>query len=165
MKEALDKDPIKKKQIQDKRKEYFNTYMNSKYSKTIEYREKQKIKRNTPASNKKRSEHIRNKKNEDPLYRMKCNIRSLLSISMNNQGFKKNSRAHTILGCSYEEFKVWIENRFIDGMTWENYGMWEYDHVIPIDSALTEEECIKLNHYTNFQPLWGKDNRKKSNKI
>ena len=50
-------------------------------------------------------------------------------------------------------------------MTWENQGEWHFDHIIPISSAQTEEEVIKLNHYTNFQPLWAEDNLRKSNKI
>ena len=50
-------------------------------------------------------------------------------------------------------------------MTWNNYGEWELDHIIPISSATTEEEVYKLNHYTNFQPLWMSENRKKGNKI
>ena len=50
-------------------------------------------------------------------------------------------------------------------MNWDNRGEWHYDHIIPISNAKTEEEVNKLNHYTNFQPLWAKDNRFKSSKI
>jgi 5-methylcytosine-specific restriction endonuclease McrA len=58
-------------------------------------------------------------------------------------------------------------------MTWKNHGKytgnynetWQYDHIIPISNAATEEELIKLNHYSNFQPLCSKKNLEKSNKI
>jgi hypothetical protein len=50
-------------------------------------------------------------------------------------------------------------------MTWENQGQWHLDHIYPISLAKNEQEVIKLNHYTNFQPLWAKDNLTKHNKI
>ena len=37
--------------------------------------------------------------------------------------------------------------------------------IIPISSAKTEEEIIKLNHYTNLQPLWSRENMSKGNKL
>ena len=49
-------------------------------------------------------------------------------------------------------------------MSWENQGKWHLDHIIPISSAKTEEDVIRLNHYTNFQPLWAEDNFKKGKK-
>jgi hypothetical protein len=48
-------------------------------------------------------------------------------------------------------------------MTLENHGnceeCWHIDHKIPISSAKTEEEIIKLNHFSNLQPLCSKYNR------
>ena len=39
------------------------------------------------------------------------------------------------------------------------------DHIIPISSAETEEDIYRLNHYTNFQPLYWEDNLRKGNKV
>ena len=50
-------------------------------------------------------------------------------------------------------------------MNWENAGKWHLDHIYPVSLAKDEEELLKLNHYTNFQPLWAVDNIKKGNKI
>jgi hypothetical protein len=60
-----------------------------------------------------------------------------------------------------------LEKQFISGMTWENYGYygWHVDHKIPLASAKTKEELIKLCHYTNLQPLWMDENLSKGAKI
>ena len=50
-------------------------------------------------------------------------------------------------------------------MSWDNRIEWHLDHIIPISLATTEEEIIKLNHYTNFQPLWAEENIRKGNKV
>ena len=47
-------------------------------------------------------------------------------------------------------------------MTWENYGEWELDHIIPISSAESKTEIYELNHFLNFQPMWESENIQKS---
>lgn len=36
---------------------------------------------------------------------------------------------------------------------------WDLDHIVPKSTAKTIEDVIKLNHYTNFQPLCSHINR------
>ena len=67
----------------------------------------------------------------------------------------------------YEFLKKYIEERFTDGMCWENYGLhgWHIDHNVPLDFGETEEDLFKLNHFTNLQPLWAFNNLSKGKKI
>lgn len=37
--------------------------------------------------------------------------------------------------------------------------MLNIDHIVPISSAKSENDVLKLNHYTNLQPLCSKINR------
>lgn len=121
------------------------------------------------SKNKRPIDTIRNKKRRgfDILYKIKISLRSLIRQSLINKGYSKKTRTYQILGCSYEDFKSYIESKFEPWMTWENQGLyngtenygWDLDHIIPLSSAKTEEEIIKLNHYTNFQPLCSYINR------
>ncbi len=69
------------------------------------------------------------------------------------------------IGCSFAELKIHVERQFTKGMTWENRDQWHIDHIIPLSTAKTEEDVIRLNHYTNLRPLWAKDNLAKSDKV
>jgi len=110
-------------------------------------------------------EYERNRKATDPLYKFKKGIQTNISQGIKSRGYRKKSRSQEILGCSYEFFRGYIQKQFKNGMSWDNYGEWHLDHIKPISLGKTEEEVIQLYHYTNFQPLWAKDNVVKYNKI
>jgi hypothetical protein len=120
------------------------------------------------------SEYRRNRKLIDEIFKLKGNIRSLISNSFKKYKFRKSSKTAEILGCSFEEFKNHLESKFESWMSWDNHGKyngtesfgWDIDHIIPLSSVITESDVIKLNHYTNLQPLCSKINRDvKRNKI
>ncbi len=121
---------------------------------------KDKINKNQREYNKKRYDN-------DILFRLTSNIRSLIGISLKQKNYTKKSHTYEILGISYKDFLVYLESKFEPWMTWDNRGLyngslnygWDIDHIIPLCSANSEEELLKLNHYTNLQPLCSKINR------
>ena len=110
------------------------------------------------------TEYRKNRLQTDELYKATTSIRRTIGNSIRRMGYTKRSKTQQILGCSFEEFKLHIENQFAPGMSWDNRDHWHLDHKDPISLATTEEEVIRLNHYKNFQPLWAEDNRSKGNK-
>jgi len=77
-----------------------------------------------------------------------------------------NMKHMEILGCSASELEEYLTNKFTDGMTMENFGKWEVDHIKPVSKFnLNDDKEVRVCfHYTNLQPLWMTDNRSKSNK-
>ncbi len=85
---------------------------------------------------------------------------------LNKDKIKRTSTHMELIGCSREQLKEHLEKQFVEGMSFDNYGKWEIDHIKPIslfDLENNEEMLICFNH-TNLQPLWKLDNIKKSNK-
>ena len=115
----------------------------------------------------KRNKYRKNRKLNDPIYNLSECVRSLINSGFTHTGYKKSSKTIEILGCSFEEFKSYLESKFESWMNWQNKGKyngkfnygWDIDHIIPLNSAKTPEEIIKLNHYTNLQPLCSYTNR------
>jgi len=73
------------------------------------------------------------------------------------------------VGYSLDELKLHLESQFTEGMSWENYGKWHIDHIIPLSSFdiqnYDDKSFKKCWSLENLQPLWAEDNLKKSNKV
>ena len=110
-------------------------------------------------------DHEKNRYHTDELYNIKKRLRSRLKSALKSKKWLKNNGLAQYLGCKVDELKVHFQSKFQENMTWEKFlnGEIHIDHIIPLDSCKTEEEMYKLCHYTNLQPLWAKDNMKKSN--
>jgi hypothetical protein len=107
------------------------------------------------------------RKLEDPIYKLGCNLRRRTLLAL--QGRRKHNKTIELLGCTPEFLRKYLESKFAEGMSWDNYGYkgWHVDHIIPCSSfdLSKEEEQRKCFHYTNLQPLWAEDNMKKADKI
>ena len=100
------------------------------------------------------------------MFRLKSNLRRVISHSLKRGGYKKDGKTEHILGASFEIVKQHIEKQFTKGMMWSKVGEFIHiDHKIPLASAKTKEDLFTLFHYTNLQPLWAKDNLEKATKI
>lgn len=106
------------------------------------------------------------REDNDPVFKLKRRLNNLIwqSFKRRNKYFYKSISSEHILGCSTDFFIQYISNKFTEGMTLDNHGEWHIDHITPVSIAKTEEDLIKLCHYTNLQPLWAVDNLKKGNK-
>ena len=79
----------------------------------------------------------------------------------------KRQQTLKLIGCTAVFLRAWIESKFLPGMTWGNIREWHVDHIIPLSAFDLTDECQQAAafHYTNLQPLWAKDNLRKSNKV
>ena len=109
--------------------------------------------------------YFRNRYNEDIEYRLTSLLRTRINMAI--KANQKNGSAVQDLGCSIAAFKLYIENQFEDGMSWDNHGEWHLDHVLPLASFdLTDRvQFLEAANWLNYQPLWAEDNLMKGAKI
>ena len=126
---------------------------------TAEYKAKKQERRRTPEYRIKRQAKRRNNHTEY-LYR---SLRGRLYDAL--KGKTKNGSAVRDLGCTIDEFRAYIEDQFLPGMTWNNRSVtgWHLDHIRPLASFdLTDrKQLLQACYYTNYQPLWAEDNLRK----
>ena len=160
-----------RERIRNRQRKYQNDRIEELRIKRKEYRELNKDKINENYRNfieknpKYNTKYSNNRYKNDIMFKLIRNYRNLVSISFMSS--KKSLKSKEILGCSFEEFKIYLESKFENWMTWENRGLyngefnhgWDIDHIIPISLAKNEDDLIRLNHFTNLQPLCSKVNR------
>lgn len=146
------------------------------YNKEYRLKNKEKLKQyeanRYPTRKEERREYhtqwMRDRRNSDDVFKLMSNIRKMVRRAFFNKNMIKNKKTEEILGCTIQSFKLYIENKLESWMTWDNYGKykkgvfnygWDIDHIIPISSAKTEDDIIRLNYYTNLQPLCSNINR------
>ena len=138
-------------------KEKWNEYM-------TEYR-----KSNIDRIRESKRNYEKTRKNNDPVYKLINNFRTAIYQVLKENNVQKNGHYFDILKYTPEELINHLEKQFKDGMTWDNYGDFHIDHIIPISSfniqEIGDEEFMKCWSLSNLQPMWGEENIRKSNKI
>ena len=161
----------KKQYYQDNKEEILkrNTQYNQTHKEEIkEYRQDNKAKLN---------EYQKNKRKNDIVFALRCNVSSQVSMALKrNSGSKQGESLMKYLPYTIDQLKEHLENQFEDWMTWENHGVyhptekrWHIDHIIPQNKLIYDsmdhpnfQNCWALE---NLQPLLALDNLSKGDKI
>lgn len=145
----------------EKFRKYQRDYLRANPDKRAEYRRSHRERHGDKVDQQVRAWQ-KMRRRTDPVFRMSCAVRHRIWEFMRVRSFTKSSKTLEMLGCSWDEFAMHMQSLFAEGMTLGNYGEWHIDHIMPLASAVSVDDVIRLSHYKNLQPLWAADNRRKS---
>jgi hypothetical protein len=137
----------------ERKKEYDKQY---KQENKERLREKDKQYNQRPEVKARRNNWHKERRESDPMFKAGIYMRNLLRSGFKQKGWTKDSSTQEIVGCSWEQWKLWVGGEPSKEM--------HIDHVIPQSLAETPEELKLLNHYTNLQLLPAEENTSKGNR-
>lgn len=109
------------------------------------------------------------KRRNEPLLQFKDTIRNRIGESFRKYGYVKSKKTEKILGCNINDFINYLiqtyEDNYNEKWEWEYLSKVHIDHIIPLATAKSEDDVIKLCHYTNLQLLKANDNLSKGSKL
>lgn len=114
---------------------------------------------------KKSRKRIKEKQKQNPLSVMHSRLSRLHRHALAKVNAIKSSKTFDQLGYTVFEFKEHIEKQFVNGMSWDNMDEWQIDHIIPMSTAKTKDDVIRLNQLSNLRPMFSKENNLKKDKI
>ena len=159
----------------DKFKDYYSNWHRENYKKNKQYileRGKIYYKNNRVKIQNRLNKYRRKRRSEDPTFKLIDNLRRRVNQSISHCRYERTSSTRNWIGCSIKELKIHLEKQWKPGMNWENYNYtgWHIDHKIPVHFFKTnydfsnpkiQKRCF---NYKNLQPMWAKENLKKSSK-
>lgn len=149
----------------DKRKEIDRR----QYEKNLEKRRRQAADWSARNAERKRAnlrDWYRRKRRDDPQYRLRAAVSAYVYFCLRaNKGGKK---VEAVLGYSMDRLRAHLERQFQRGMTWDNYGEWHIDHIVPVSSfnfATADDPDFRACwSMSNLRPLWAGENKRKRDK-
>lgn len=97
----------------------------------------------------------------DPLFRLHKCFSSLVRWNLVRVKVGKSKKVENLLGYTIQDLKIYLESKFEDWMTWDNYGKtaselkqtWQIDHIRPVNTFnITSEDC------EDFKKCWALEN-------
>ena len=114
---------------------------------------------------KQESKRRKERRSTDISFRLEDCLRTRIRVSLkHNQPYDTTLN---LVGCTVEFCKGYLEAKFDENMTWDNYGEWHIDHIVPCNYFELSHPVNQLRcfNYRNLQPLWSRDNIQKKNKL
>ena len=156
------------KKHKEKRLSYHKQWSKENRDRLNEYHKEWRTK-NIDKHRENKRNYEKTRKANDPLYKLINNFRTAIYQVLKENNVQKNGHYFEVLKYSPDDLINHLEKQFTNGMTWDNYGEWHVDHILPISSFNIQEvgdepfmECWSLR---NLRPLWGDENIRKSNKL
>jgi hypothetical protein len=123
--------------------------------------ERRIVNRATPPQDRRQKRYRATRPTFKLLEALKHRLKRTLKCAVNS----KTRATRDLLGCSMDDFKIYLESKFEPGMSWGNYGYrgWHVDHIVPcalfdLSKPAHVRRCF---HFSNLQPLWAQDNLRK----
>lgn len=132
-------------------------------------RERERLRRdkNRDAERAKVRRHYAKCRATSPKFRLENTIRSGIHAEI-RRGSKRGRKTFDLLGYTSVELMAHLERQFVKGMSWDNYGEWHIDHIVPLASfnysTPDEPDFRAAWALTNLRPLWAMDNFSKGAK-
>ncbi|MCK9415672.1 hypothetical protein M0Q97_03315 [Candidatus Dojkabacteria bacterium] len=160
--------------FKEKRIEYDKVRYNEKREEILEHKKEYHIENREKILKEKKDyrkkpENIERAKKYSKYYRTECKEnfykyrnenphiiawRSILYSTLNRLDTKKQGHTIDMLGYSALELKEHIESQFTTGMTWDNYGEWQIDHIIGVINFDKNTDVSVVCALSNLRPLW-----------
>ena len=115
-------------------------------------------------------DHMKYRRDTEPQFKLNHNFGTAVWLSLKNKNISKDYiKWEKLVDYTLDDLVKHLESKFQSGMTWDNYGEWHIDHIIPKTAfhyeSYDDPEFKKCWVLENLQPLWALDNQSKSNKI
>lgn len=149
------------RQILDSRKEYNEAHREERkaYLKKYYRKNKERLAKQNYGRQRRRIQN-------DPIYKLKRQVGLLIWRSFNQRSYVKPAHSEEILGCKLDKFTTYLKQTWLKeyGTEWTGQPC-HIDHIVPLATAKTKENVIKLCHYTNLRLLTPEDNMEKSDSL
>lgn len=91
---------------------------------------------------------------EKPSQKMLKMWRKTLHNALARMDVKKLDATRNLLDYTALDLKLCLESKFTKGMSWDNYGEWHIDHIIPVSCFKKDTPQTIVNSLDNLRPIW-----------